>query len=108
MVGRTVVHGNARRADPAGRTDGDGGPRRANDGFVATCSVCGREYDERSYQLVVLRLGSFDSVSCVEEALRRQIRRSREALLPPVLDTIAAARADDADELTVTPTDGTD
>ncbi len=45
---------------------------------MTTCPICGSRYDELAYQLVVEGLGSFDSIVCVEEALRRQDRERRE------------------------------
>ena len=59
---------------------------------MATCPVCGRRFDERRYQLLVPAVGSFDSIACVEEALRRH-GRERHDLVPALLDVISSARS---------------
>jgi hypothetical protein len=45
---------------------------------VVTCPICERRFDERAYQVVVKGLGSFDSVACLEAALRRRARHARK------------------------------
>jgi hypothetical protein len=56
---------------------------------MVTCPVCGSEYDERAYQVVVKDLGSFDSVQCADSALRRRERRN---LSHELIDVISSAR----------------
>jgi hypothetical protein len=56
---------------------------------MVTCPVCGSEYDERAYQVVVEDLGSFDSVQCADSALRRRARRN---LPDELIDVISSAR----------------
>jgi len=56
---------------------------------MVTCPVCGSEYDERAYQVVVKDLGSFDSVQCADSALRRLARRK---LPDELIDVISSAR----------------
>jgi hypothetical protein len=60
---------------------------------VATCPICGTIFDERAYQLVIPRLGAFDSIMCAEEALRRDGRRSREELLSTLIDAVRNGRS---------------
>jgi len=50
------------------------------DETVATCPVCGSWFDDHGYQLVIYGLGSFDSVECAEQALRRQAHERRNGL----------------------------
>jgi hypothetical protein len=69
---------------------GDWCAPRIDDAFVSTCPICGRRYDELAYQLVVEGLGTFDSTTCVEEALRRQARERRELAFAQ-FDVISAA-----------------
>ena len=49
---------------------------------MAICGVCGEEFDERKYQVVVPVLrASFDKVECADTALTRHLREaSRPAL----------------------------
>jgi hypothetical protein len=47
------------------------------DETVATCPVCGSWFDDHGYQLVIDGLGSFDSIDCADEALRRQAHERR-------------------------------
>jgi len=45
---------------------------------VVICGICGDEYDERAYQVVVPELrASFDKVDCAERALQLHRRRAR-------------------------------
>ena len=46
---------------------------------MATCPVCGSWFDDHGYQLVIYGLGSFDSVECAEQALRRQAHERRHS-----------------------------
>jgi hypothetical protein len=56
---------------------------------MATCPVCGCEYDERAYQVVIEGLGPFDSIVCADVAIRR---RARGLDLPDeLIDVISAA-----------------
>jgi len=57
---------------------------------MRTCPICGSEFDERAFQLLVEGVGAFDSMACVEEAVRREGRRARGELFS---DLIEAARA---------------
>jgi hypothetical protein len=68
---------------------------RDNDESMAICPICERSFDERAYQLVVRGVGTFDSVTCVEEALRRHRRRGNGALASDLLDSIARHAEDD-------------
>lgn len=52
----------------------------ADDPSVAKCQNCGRSFDERAYQVIVWELGSFDSIECAENALRRRGRASGEEI----------------------------
>ena len=53
---------------------------------VAICGICGGEYDERAYQVVVPELrASFDKVDCAERALKLQRRQAREPELEEAL-----------------------
>jgi hypothetical protein len=45
---------------------------------VVTCPICERRFDELAYQVVVIGLGSFDSVACLEAALLRRARLRKE------------------------------
>jgi hypothetical protein len=56
---------------------------------MVTCPVCGSEYDERAYQVVIKDLGSFDSVKCADSALRRGARNN---LPDELIDVISSAR----------------
>jgi hypothetical protein len=49
---------------------------------LAICGICGEEYDEGAYQVVVPALGaSFDRFECAELALSKDLRgASRPAL----------------------------
>lgn len=58
---------------------------------MAICPICERSFDERAFQLVIRGLGAFDSVACVDEAMRRQGRRDRGELATDLLD---AARSE--------------
>lgn len=58
---------------------------------MAICPICERSFDERAFQLVIRGLGAFDSVACVDEAMRRQRRRDRGELATDLLD---AARSE--------------
>ncbi len=58
---------------------------------MATCPVCGCEYDERAYQVVIEGLGSFDSIVCADVAIRRQARGLD--LPDELIDVISAAKA---------------
>ena len=51
------------------------------------------EFDDRAYQLVVAELGSFDSIVCVDEALRRRNREVRGELVADLLDAVAPPEA---------------
>jgi hypothetical protein len=55
---------------------------------MAICPICERSFDERAYQLVVRGVGTFDSVACAEEALRRHRRRDNGELASDLLDSI--------------------
>jgi hypothetical protein len=53
---------------------------------MAICGICGGEYDERTYQVVVPALGaSFDRVECAELALKRDLREARRPALETAL-----------------------
>jgi hypothetical protein len=56
------------------------------------CPVCGTEFDDRDYQLVIGDLGPFDSIDCAEEAVRKAGREARGEL---VSDLLEAARLDE-------------
>ena len=58
---------------------------------MVTCPVCGCEYDERAYQVVIEGLGSFDSIVCADVAIRRQARGLD--LPDELIDVISAAKA---------------
>jgi len=60
-------------------------------GLVTTCPICRRRYDERAYQLVVRGLGSFDTIACVDAAVRQRERAGRE-LVHELSDAVSAAR----------------
>lgn len=45
---------------------------------MVTCPICERRFDERAYQVVAIGLGSYDSIECLEAALRRRARHRRE------------------------------
>ena len=47
---------------------------------MAECQVCGRSFDERVYQVIVWKLGSFDSMECAEKALRGRARLKPEEI----------------------------
>lgn len=68
------------------------GAAGADDAVMATCPVCGSDYDERDYQVVVGDLGSFDSVACAELALRQHARERRD-LSHQLVDVISSAKA---------------
>jgi hypothetical protein len=72
---------------------------------VRTCPICERRYDERAYQVVVSGLGSFDSVACVEAALRRRARTRRRELVFDLEGGILAVREQTADRAEPIPTD---
>jgi hypothetical protein len=57
---------------------------------MAICPVCGCEYDERAYQVVIEGLGSFDSIVCADVAIRRQARGLD--LPDELIDVISAAK----------------
>jgi hypothetical protein len=58
---------------------------RADDLYMAECQTCGLRFDERTYQVIVSGIGSFDSVDCAEKALRRARRSGgADALVRPV------------------------
>ncbi len=55
---------------------------------VAICGICGVEYEERAYQVVVPELrASFDKVECAERALRAHRRDVRRPELEEALAT---------------------
>jgi hypothetical protein len=58
----------------------DEGRAEADDPTVEKCQSCGRLFDERAYQVIVWELGSFDSIECAENALRRRGRASGEEI----------------------------
>ncbi len=60
-----------------GRTTRDAARRGVDDETVATCPVCGSWFDDHGYQLVIHGLGSFDSIECADEALRRDAHERR-------------------------------
>jgi hypothetical protein len=57
---------------------------------MATCPVCGCEYDERAYQVVIEGLGSFDTIVCADVAIRRHARGLD--LPDELIDVISAAK----------------
>ena len=58
---------------------------------MVTCPICERTFDERAFQLVVRGQGSFDTIDCVEAALRRRERARRE-LVEDLSDAVSVAR----------------
>ncbi len=55
---------------------------------LAICGICGAEYDEGAYQVVVPALrASFDKFECAELALSRDLR---EATRPALEDALIA------------------
>ena len=55
---------------------------------LAICGICGKEYDEGAYQVVVPALrASFDKFACAELALSRDLR---EATRPALEDALIA------------------
>ncbi len=53
---------------------------------MAICGICGGEYDERAYQVLVPELrASFDKVDCAERALKLYRRRARAPELEEAL-----------------------
>ena len=55
---------------------------------MAICGICGKEYDEGAYQIVVPALrASFDKYECAELALSRDLR---EATRPALEDALIA------------------
>jgi hypothetical protein len=72
---------------------------------VRTCPICERRYDERAYQVVVSGLGSFDSIECVEAALRRRARTRRRELVFELEEGILSLREQTADRAEPIPTD---
>ncbi len=52
----------------------------ADDLIMVRCQICGRPFDERAYQIVVVELGSFDSIECAEKALRHHARHSGDEI----------------------------
>jgi hypothetical protein len=68
---------------------GDGWSPAADAVCVRTCPICGTCFDDHAYQLIVGKLGPFDSFACAEEAARKERTRVRPAL---PLDLIAIVR----------------
>ena len=62
---------------------------------MAICPICERSFDELAYQLVIRGVGTFDSVACAEEALRRHRRRGNGELAADLLDSIARRAEED-------------
>ena len=60
---------------------------------MAICPICERSFDELAYQLVIRGVGTFDSVACAEEALRRHRRRGNGELAADLLDSITRRAA---------------
>jgi hypothetical protein len=53
---------------------------------LAICGICGSEYDERTYQVVVPVLrAAFDKVDCADLALKRDLREPRRPALEEAL-----------------------
>ena len=53
---------------------------------MAICGICGSEYDERTYQVVVPALrAAFDKIDCADLALKRDLRESRRPALEEAL-----------------------
>lgn len=53
---------------------------------MAICGICGGEYDERTYQIVVPVLqASFDKVECADLALKKHLREPRRPALEEAL-----------------------
>jgi len=53
---------------------------------LAICGICGGEYDERTYQVVVPVLrASFDKVECADLALKKHLRETRRPALEEAL-----------------------
>jgi hypothetical protein len=50
---------------------------------VITCPICENRFDERAYQVVIVGLGSFDSIACAEAALRVKARERRKLARDP-------------------------
>ena len=61
---------------------------------LAICGICGKEYDEGTYQVVVPVLrASFDKVECAELALNKNLREaSRPALEDALIDEVERLR----------------
>lgn len=52
----------------------------------AICGICGSEYDERTYQVVVPVLrASFDKVECADLALKKHLHEARRPALEEAL-----------------------
>ena len=78
----TVQRGKSRessaiRLGSTGRTTRDAARRGVDDETMATCPVCGSWFDDHGYQLLIQGLGSFDSIECADEALRRHAHERR-------------------------------
>ena len=53
---------------------------------MAICGICGEEYDEGAYQIVVPALrASFDKIECAERALERELRKAKRPALEEAL-----------------------
>jgi len=61
---------------------------------LVICGICGKEYDEGTYQVVVPVLrASFDKVECAELALNKNLREaSRPALEDALIDEVERLR----------------
>ena len=61
---------------------------------MAICGICGKEYDEGTYQVVVPVLrASFDKVECAELALNKNLRQaSRPALEDALINEVERLR----------------
>ena len=61
---------------------------------LSICGICGKEYDEGTYQVVVPVLrASFDKVECAELALNKNLREaSRPALEDALIDEVERLR----------------
>ena len=54
---------------------------------MVTCAICEKPFDERAYQVVVVGLGSFDSIACAEAALRAKARERKKLARDPVFSS---------------------
>jgi hypothetical protein len=53
---------------------------------MRTCPICGTEFNERAFQIVIRGPGAFDSIACLEEGARRERRRTQRQFGADLLD----------------------